>query len=49
MRGRILDKWQVLATVLTPDGDDAQAHLEQHMGEQTAIPASQGGFRHARR
>jgi uncharacterized protein with LGFP repeats len=43
VRGRIHVKWEALGAVLTPDGDDAKAHLEHPLGEQAPIPASRGG------
>jgi uncharacterized protein with LGFP repeats len=43
IRGRIYAKWRALEAVNTPDGDDAQAHLEHPLGGQTPVPEGHGG------
>jgi uncharacterized protein with LGFP repeats len=43
IQGKIFAKWQALKMDLTPDGDDAQAHLGLPSGPETAVPEEQGG------
>jgi hypothetical protein len=43
IRGRIYARWRDARDEKTPDGDDVQAHLGHPLGDQTAVPAKQGG------
>jgi uncharacterized protein with LGFP repeats len=43
VKGNIHARWIALKDQKTPDGDDVQAHLEEPIGEQTIIGATEGG------
>ena len=45
IRGKIYARWLALKGVLTPDGDDVQAHLEHPLGDQTDVAPGDGGGR----